>query len=170
MTVTKDLTSYDMKQLDVMDDLYSVSIASSSQYRLKLCYKTLTNGFVDRLLHPSNARVLAFIVSSPYYKDLLTRAVEFALTETERLENEWTGFMGYEDFGLKSPVRSGELAQNTADLVRLLAKLRVGYVKYGLLKQYRAWEKEVRALAAAQAKADAIRLPVPGALSVITVR
>ena len=174
VTVTMNLTTHDYNSLHTINDLDRACITISSQDALKLCYETLTNGFVARLLHPSNARCLAFIVSSMYYTDELKSATELALTETERLENEWTGFMGYENFGLKPPVRSAELAQNTADLVRLLAKLRVGYIKYALLKQYNMWEQKDKASAVAraiaQAKADAMRLPVPGARSTMAIR
>ena len=170
VTVTMNLTTHDYNSLHTINDLDRACITISSQDALKLCYETLTNGFVARLLHPSNARCLAFIVSSMYYTDELKSATELALTETERLENEWTGFMRYEHFGLQPPVRSGELAKSTADFVRLFVKMRVHYVKDDLLKQYKAWEEEHKARAMAQAKADAMRVPMPGARSVIAVR
>ena len=170
VTVTKQLTLDDCAKLKIITALFAACVRLSSSEALKLSYKTLANGFVDRLLHPSSARVLAFIVGSISYTDSLTSVTRLALTETERLENEWTGFMGYEHFGLQPPVRSGELAQSTADFVRLFVKMRVRYIKYDLLKQYNAWEEEHKARGMAQAKADALRVPVLGARSVIAVR
>ena len=170
VTVTKLLTPDDYDKLKTINTLFAACVRLSSPEALKLGYKTLANGFVDRLLHPSSARVLAFIVGSISYTDSLTSVTRLALTETERLENEWTGFMRYEHFGLQPPVRSGELAKSTADFVRLFVKMRVHYVKDDLLKQYKAWEEEHKARAMAQAKADAMRVPMPGARSVIAVR